>query len=65
MPSQYSQDLNDRLPIRASIEYPGYLCRRQPYYDFEFAKISAWLKTYEYRCHVSLKGEVVLKKKGV
>ena len=36
---------------------------KQPYYDFEIAAISKWCKEHGYKCHVSIKGEVVLRKK--
>jgi hypothetical protein len=36
---------------------------RQPYYDFEVAKIVAWCRKHGYTCHVTLKGEVTLRKK--
>ena len=32
--------------------------RPQPYYDFEIAKICAWLKQHGYTCHVSFKGGI-------
>lgn len=35
---------------------------KQPYYDFEIAKICAWLKANGYTMHVTLKGEVTLRK---
>lgn len=37
--------------------------RPQPYYDFEIAKICAWLIKHGYTCHVTLKGELWLEKK--
>lgn len=36
---------------------------KQPYYDFELAKICMRLKTYGYTAHVNLKGELILRKK--
>ncbi len=35
----------------------------QPYYDFEIAKICAWLKANGYTMHVTLAGNVTLKRK--
>ena len=35
----------------------------QPTSDFDIAKISAWCRKYAYTCHVSLRGEVELRKK--
>jgi len=35
----------------------------QTYYDFELAKISAWLKANGYTMHVTLNGNVTLRKK--
>lgn len=35
----------------------------QPYYDFEIAKICAWLKAHGYTMHVTLSGTVTLRKK--
>ncbi len=35
----------------------------QPYYDFELAKICAWLKKHRMTMHVSLNGEVSLRYK--
>lgn len=35
----------------------------QPYYDFEIAKICAWLKQHGYEMHVTLAGAVTLQKK--
>lgn len=37
--------------------------RPQPYYDFEIAKICAWLKANGYTMHVSLRGDVTLRRK--
>jgi hypothetical protein len=37
--------------------------RPQPYYDFEIAKICAWLIEHGYTMHVTLKGAVTLRKK--
>lgn len=37
--------------------------RPQPYYDFEIAKICAWLKKHGYTCHVTLSGALTLRKK--
>ena len=37
--------------------------RPQPYYDFEIAKICAWLKRHGYRMHVTLAGNVTLVKR--
>jgi hypothetical protein len=36
---------------------------RQPWYDFELAKICAWLKKHGYTMHVDLAGNVELRKK--
>jgi hypothetical protein len=38
--------------------------RKQPYYDFEIAKICAWLKAHGYTGHVTLKGEVTIRDKS-
>ena len=35
----------------------------QPYYDFEIAGICAWLKANGYTMHVTLAGNVTLRKK--
>jgi len=35
----------------------------QPTSDFEIAKISAWCRKHGYTCHVSLRGELELRKK--
>ena len=35
---------------------------KQPYYDFEIAKICAWLRAYGYTMHVKLNGSVELRK---
>jgi hypothetical protein len=35
----------------------------QPTSDFDIAKISAWCRKHGYACHVSLRGEVKLRKK--
>jgi hypothetical protein len=35
----------------------------QPYYDFELAKICAWLKANGHTMHVTLGGNVTLRKK--
>jgi hypothetical protein len=35
----------------------------QPTSDFDIAKISAWCRKHGYTCHVSLRGEVKLRKK--
>jgi hypothetical protein len=35
----------------------------QPTSDFEIAKISAWCRKHGYTCHVSLRGELKLRKK--
>ena len=37
---------------------------RQPYYDFEIARICSWLKKNGLTMHVSLNGNVVFKQKG-
>ncbi len=39
------------------------LQRPQPYYDFELAKICAWLREHGYTMHVTIKGEITLRKK--
>jgi hypothetical protein len=36
---------------------------KQPYYDFEIAKICKWLRTNGLPMHASLKGEVVFRDK--
>jgi hypothetical protein len=36
---------------------------KQPYYDFEIAKICVWLKKHGYTMHVKLNGDVELRKK--
>jgi hypothetical protein len=36
---------------------------KQPYYDFELAKISAWLKKRKLTMHVTIKGEVSFRRK--
>jgi hypothetical protein len=35
----------------------------QPTYDFEISKISAWCRKHGYTCHVTLRGELELRKK--
>ncbi len=35
----------------------------QPYYDFEIAKICVWLKKHGYTMHVTLRGDVTLRRK--
>lgn len=35
----------------------------QPYYDFEIAKICVWLKANGYTMHVTISGNVTLRKK--
>lgn len=37
--------------------------RPQPHSDFEIAKICAWLKLNGYTMHVTLRGDVTLRKK--
>jgi hypothetical protein len=37
--------------------------RPQPYSDFKLAEICAWLKAHGFTMHVSLKGDVVLRRK--
>lgn len=37
--------------------------RPQPYYDIEIGKICSWLLPNGYTIHVTLKGEVTLRKK--
>jgi hypothetical protein len=37
----------------------------QPTSDFEIAKISAWCRKHGYTCHVSLRGQLELRKKAV
>lgn len=36
---------------------------KQPYYDFEIAKICEWLKKHNMTMHVTLSGKVTLKDK--
>ena len=36
----------------------------QPTSDFEIAKISAWCRKHGYTCHVSLRGNIELRKQG-
>jgi hypothetical protein len=36
----------------------------QPTSDFEIAKISAWCRKHGYTCHVSLRGQLELRKKN-
>jgi len=36
----------------------------QPTSDFEIAKISAWCRKHGYTCHVSLRGQLELRKKS-
>lgn len=38
--------------------------RPQPWYDFELAKISAWLKANGYTMHVTLNGDVTLRRRA-
>jgi len=37
---------------------------KQPAYDFEIANISAWCRKHGYTCHVSLRGNIELRKQG-
>ena len=37
---------------------------KQPAYDFEIANISAWCRKHGYTCHVSLRGNIELRKRG-
>lgn len=37
--------------------------KAQPHYDFEIAKICTWLKKHGYTMHVTLSGDVTLRKK--
>ena len=45
------------------IDEPRRLKQLQPTYDFEIAKISAWCRKHGYTCHISLRGELELRKK--
>lgn len=47
----------------AVVEELRRLKQLQPTYVFEIAKISAWCRKHGYTCHVSLRGELELRKK--
>ena len=54
-----SKERNQPLPESAELNEV-----KQPYYDFEIAKICVWLKKNGMSMHVTLKGDVSFKKKG-
>jgi hypothetical protein len=61
VPNQYSQELIGWTKQ----EHEEALRKvKQPYYDFEIAKICVWLKQHGLTMHVTLRGDVAFKRKG-
>lgn len=63
MSRDQSQHYNERIGWTKA-EFEEALSKvKQPYYDFEIAKICQWLKKHKYKCFVSINGQVSLERR--